>query len=124
MRLVAISEDISKIKRKTWKRVRSVYLAREDFELSIVKASSKAAGTLLIWLTAADNFEKVKKQVKPLEESLAEAQAKLQIVEADLALAEGNLREVQQQVADLKSKFDNACRKEKALKDDKARANR
>jgi dynein heavy chain len=41
-----------------------------------------------------------------------------------LALAEGNLREVQQQVADLKSKFDNACRKEKALKDDKARAAR
>ena len=49
-KLVAISEDISKVKKSTWKKVRKVYLAREDFELTVVKASSKAAGTLLIWL--------------------------------------------------------------------------
>jgi dynein heavy chain, axonemal len=121
---VALSEDISKVKKSTWTKVRKNYLSREDFVLELVKKSSLAAGTLLIWLQAADNFEKVKKQVKPLEQSLSEAQAKLQIVEADLAVAQGNLREVQQQVADLKAKFDGAIKKEKKLKDDESRATR
>ena len=39
-------------------------------------------------------------------------------VKGDLAVAEGNLREVQNKVADLKKSFDDAQRKEKVLKDD------
>jgi len=58
---VALSEDISKVKKSTWTKVRNTYLSREDFVLDLVKKSSLAAGTLLIWLQAADNFEKVKK---------------------------------------------------------------
>lgn len=49
----------------------------------------------MIWLKAADNFEKTKKKVKPLEDALADAKSKLEIVEADLAQAEGKLSEVQ-----------------------------
>jgi len=59
----------------------------EDFTEEKVLKASTAAATLLVWLQAADSFEKVKKLIKPLEENLAEANAKLEICQADLAQA-------------------------------------
>ena len=78
-RLVILSEDISKVQKKTWNKVRKIYLVNPDFTEEKVEKASSAAATLLVWLQAADQFEKVKKLIKPLEHALKEANAKLEI---------------------------------------------
>jgi len=53
-RLVLLSEDISKVQKKTWNKVRKIYLVNPDFTEEKVEKASSAAATLLVWLQAAD----------------------------------------------------------------------
>ena len=49
-RLMQLSEDISKVTKKTWSKIRKVYLVNPDFTEEKVEKASSAAATLLVWL--------------------------------------------------------------------------
>ena len=76
-----------------------LYVTNPAFEPTSIVTKSVAAGGLCKWVIGMNAFHKVRCEVRPKEERLAEAQERL-------GLSRSQLKKVQDKVNDLKSKLD------------------
>lgn len=101
-----IEFDVNSVPEKRWNKFRNNFLKLDNFNEEAVAKVSRAAVALLNWTISSEKFYKVKKEVAPKEKRLAEAQAKLKVVEEELSKKQASLNEIQERVASLQSEFD------------------
>ena len=101
---------------KRFTKLRENYISKKTFNKADIIRVSEAAGSIFVWVTAIDKFQKVKKEVAPKEKKLLGAEVKLKEVEETLSTKMAALKEVQDTVNELKRNLDNSVHREESLK--------
>jgi len=101
-------------------KIRAEYITLENFQPEVVKKSSSAAEGMCVWVISMDVYERIEKVVKPKKAALAQAQAELKVVEADLAVQVAALKEVEDKIANLNAQLAEAQAKSEKLDNDAA----
>eukprot|EP00960_Hanusia_phi_P037730 753088-Hanusia_phi.AAC.7 len=91
------------------------FVNNPDFTPEAVAKVSKACTSICLWVLAMNKYYHVAKMVEPKKRQLAEAQAELDETLAKLALAQKELKEVQDRVAELEAKFNDAVKEKGEL---------
>nr|VZI35563.1 unnamed protein product [Spirometra erinaceieuropaei] len=94
------------------------YLDGEDYNLETAKKVCGNVAGLCSWTTAMEKFYWINREVIPLKDNLAKAQARLNSANADLAKAEALLQEKERQLATVRAQFEKAMARKKELADD------
>ena len=82
-----------------------------DFDPLKIEKTSKACKSLCMWSRAMYSFYMVNKEVVPLQEALASAEAELAIVREELAAKKRELKKLEEGLRTLQVKYDDAVRK-------------
>ncbi|KAJ9581294.1 hypothetical protein L9F63_023528, partial [Diploptera punctata] len=100
------------------KKIRTEYLPNKDFKPSVVAKASSAAEGLCKWVIAMDMYDKVAKEVSPKKAKLEIAEAEYNATMALLEEKRNQLRTLEEQLADLHYKLNEANQRKQALEDD------
>jgi dynein heavy chain len=93
------------------------YIVDENFTPAAIEKVSKACTSICKWVRAMHKFHHVAKNVEPKRQRLAEAKADLDITMKQLADAKGRLKEVNDRISDMETKFEAMVTKKKQLED-------
>ncbi|XP_060934159.1 dynein axonemal heavy chain 12-like [Limanda limanda] len=86
--------------------IRNEYMVQSGFDPAKVAKASSAAEGLCKWIQAMETYDRVAKQVAPKKASLAEAEGSLSATMALLEEKRGQLKEVEDRLADLTKTFE------------------
>lgn len=100
-----ITYDRDSIPSSIINRLKRQYINDPMFDPEIVGKSSVAAKSLCIWVRAMVVYSEVVKQVEPLKEELAKAQASLKAMTAALQIKQDELSEVQTMLDELNRQY-------------------
>lgn len=106
--------DRDSIKEATIKKIQP-YIDNPDFTPDAIAKVSKACQSICLWVGAMHKYYNVARMVEPKKRALAQAQAELDETLAKLANAQKELKEVQDRVAVLEMKFNDAIAEKTTL---------
>jgi dynein heavy chain len=98
-----------KIPEKIVKKVRK-YIKMKDFIPSIIVKKSKAGESICKWVIAIVSYSDVMKVIKPKQESLAEAQIRLDKAKTELAEKEASLQKIRDKINKLQASYNTSLR--------------
>jgi dynein heavy chain len=94
------------------------YFTMEDYNLETAKRVCGNVAGLCSWTQAMASFFSVNKEVLPLKANLAIQEVKFKAASAELAEANAKLEEKEKEVAAVRAIFEEAMAKKQALQDD------
>ena len=110
--------DKDNIAESKLKKLRKVYIPMDEFQPENVQKVSKAGLGLCLWCRAMDVYADVAKTVGPKRAKLEEMNKKLAAANADLAVKQAQLKEVQDKVASLRELCDETVAQKDQLQSD------
>eukprot|EP00742_Colponemidia_sp_Colp-10_P013179 GILJ01014876.1.p1 GENE.GILJ01014876.1~~GILJ01014876.1.p1 ORF type:complete len:1504 (-),score=254.80 GILJ01014876.1:52-4527(-) len=108
------------VSEKTLRKLKK-FTEQDDFRPELVQSVSKACVSFCIWCRAIDKYCEVLKVVRPKEEQLRVAEAKLAKATEDLHGKQFELRKIEAKVEDLKSDYAASMKKKDTLEKEKIR---
>jgi len=99
------------------------YYQNASFVPHVIAKSSSACEGLCKWVRGMRDYDKVAKEVEPMQKALAAAQAKAKAAADDLAIKMTQLKKVQDELATLQAQLDAEMKKKKELEDQFADCN-
>ncbi|KAK9884326.1 hypothetical protein WA026_005276 [Henosepilachna vigintioctopunctata] len=109
--------DKDHIKPEIMGRIRKEFLPHPDFKPHIVAKASSAAEGLCKWIIAMNLYDKVIKIVAPKKEKLQKAEAEFAQTMAILDQKRNELQNLEEALADLNEKLEEAIKKQTELQD-------
>ena len=100
------------------KEIRKTYMTNDKFTPEAAKKASSAAAGMCQWVYAMETYERIAKVVAPKRAALAEAEASLAVTMGELNAKKAELKGVEDSLAELQAKFDEGLRYSKELEDD------
>eukprot|EP00466_Bigelowiella_natans_P015986 jgi/Bigna1/46472/estExt_Genewise1.C_40322 len=94
------------------------FIENPGFAPEVIKNASSACEAVCKWVHAMYKYHFVLKEVEPLKQALAKAQAEFKVVDGALQKAQGALDEVLSKLQKLQDNLDGLQAKKKALDDD------
>ena len=94
------------------------YFTMEDYNLEMAKRVCGNVAGLCSWTTAMAAFFSVNKEVLPLKANLVIQEGRFQMASEELAVANAQLEEKENEVAEVRAMYEEAMRKKQALQDD------
>lgn len=96
--LKSVADNISKLKEKQLKEIRSKYVEK-DWNIETIKKTSEPAADLAAWAKALSEYQKAFKIIEPKRKAKDEATAKVNVLQIDLNKKLEAVRVVQEKVA-------------------------
>jgi dynein heavy chain len=96
------------------------FISNELFDVKVMEGKSMAAANLCNWVINIHKFNRIYVKVKPLMDSLEEARAKKAAAEESLATAMGIVAAVEEKLAILGAKFEEATNEKREVEEQAA----
>jgi len=116
----ALNYDGEKIEENLVEKTRSVYQGDDANFITSAKNGCAAAGDIAVWVTNMLNYNKVYKEIKPLMDKQAEAQATFETAKAAVDASQKRVAAAMEQVAKLSADLDKCLESKKKLEDNAA----
>ena len=96
--------EAEKTTQKTLNQVRKI-IKKKDFDPKIIEGKAKAAACLASWCIALEKYAEIRKEIKPMEDKLQEAEAEYNEANQKLVKSNAALKEARDKVQAYETKY-------------------